>query len=158
MKTPLRHKILFYSSALLIVLIVTMLVFVNFLAERFVNERIVNDIEEGRTRISQADQERIGMLKLTAGLVASLPGLKAALSTDTGTVRDFLSYYQQQHTAAQLLIVLDEAGRVVARTDSPEAAPVPPELDAGILSTAQGVYHVAKAPAEAGGSVFGYVL
>src|SRR5437773_10258970 len=123
MKTPLRRKILLYSSSLLIVLIVTMLVYVNYQAERFVDQRIASDIEQGRARIKQADEDRIGTLKLTAGLVASLPGLKASLSTDTGTVRDFLSYYQQQYTVAQLLIVLDTAGRVVARTDTPELTP-----------------------------------
>ena len=158
MKTPLRRKILLYSSSLLIVLIVTMLVYVNYQAERFVDQRIASDIEQGRARIKQADEDRIGTLKLTAGLVASLPGLKASLSTDTGTVRDFLSYYQQQYTVAQLLIVLDTAGRVVARTDTPEPTPVPADLDVGIIKTSSGAYHVAKMPAEAGGTLFGYVI
>jgi len=83
MKTPLRRKILLYSSSLLIVLIVTMLVYVNYQAERFVDQRIASDIEQGRARIEEADEERIGTLELTAGLVASLPGLKASLRTDT---------------------------------------------------------------------------
>ncbi len=142
----------------MIILIVTMLVYVNYQAERFVDERIASDIEQGRARIKQADEDRIGTLKLTAGLVASLPGLKASLSTDTGTVRDFLSYYQQQYTVAQLLIVLDTAGRVVARTDTPEPTPVPADLDVGIIKTSSGAYHVAKMPAEAGGTLFGYVI
>src|SRR5687768_9126087 len=110
MKMPLRRKILLYSSSLLIILIVTMLVYVNYQAERFVNERINNDILQGRDRILKAEEERIQSLRLAAGLVAELPTLRATLETDTATVRDSLAEYEQQIPNIDLFILLNGSG------------------------------------------------
>ncbi len=159
MKTPLRRKILLYSSSLLIVLIIAMLVLVNFRADRIVNERITSDIEQGRERIRKAERDRIGTLKLTAGLVASLPVLKAALGTrDTSTVRDVISSYLQEIAGADLFIVLDTEDHVIARTDTAEPTPVQANFEAGILKTGAGAYHAAKSASESTGAVLGYVI
>jgi len=169
-RISLRWKILFYSGALLVVLIAATLVFVNYQAGQFVDGRIAQDLEQGRQRIVAAENERLASLKLTAQLVASFPDLKAALSTDQQTVRDFLQSYQQEFPTASLLIAMDQQGRVLARTDVPEAIPladveerwVKPALEnravTGTLVASSGVYNAAAVPAAAGGTVFGFVL
>ncbi len=159
MKTPLRRKLLLYSSSLVIVLIVTMLVYVSFLAERFVGDSIQADLQQGRARIKSAEDERLRDLKLTANLVASTPIFKALMDNggDRNTVLDTLMEFQQS-TGTELLIALNSAGAVVAQTDTREPGSIPSSLDTGILKTPSGTYHVAKMPAEAGGKLFGYVI
>src|SRR5439155_26481905 len=170
MRLPLRRRILIYSSVLLLGLIAAMLVFVNYQAQRFVNERIGTELEQGIQRLNAAVNERLDDLQLTARLVASFPALKALLTTDLATIRDFLKAYQQENEHAELLIVLDPAGRVVARTDTPSLAPIPevkarwvePALSAqsvaGILATESGISYAPCAPAAAGGALFRFVL
>jgi len=58
-------------------------------------------------------------------LVASIPELKALLSTELATIKDFLLTYRQQNKGPDLLIVLDPNGQVVARTDALQAEPIP---------------------------------
>jgi class 3 adenylate cyclase len=157
-KTPLRRKILLYSSSVLIVLIVTMLVFVSYQADRFVGDRIRSELLQSRDRVKAAEEERLRSLKLTATLVASLPSFFAVLETkDAATVRDFLTDYKQR-TGTDLLIALNETGVVVSRTDSPEPVPIAADLDTRILRTESGTYHVAIVPADTTGKVLGYVL
>ena len=158
MKTPLRRKILLYSSSVLIVLIVTMLVFVSYQADRFVGDRIRSELLQSRDRVKAAEEERLRSLKLTATLVASLPSFFAVLETkDAATVRDFLTDYKQR-TGTDLLIALNETGVVVSRTDSPEPLPISADLETRILRTASGTYHVAIVPADTTGKILGYVL
>src|SRR3989304_448438 len=97
MRLRLRWKILLYTSALLVVLIAAMLVFVNRQAEVFVNERITADLERGRQRVQIVESERLAGLRLTAQLVASFPELRALLATDLPTIREFLMAYQQEN-------------------------------------------------------------
>ena len=170
-RITLRWKILLYSGALLVALIAATLIFVNYQAAQFVDSRITQDLEQGRLRIAAAENERLESLRLTAQLVASFPDLKALLSeTDLKTVQDFLLSYQQSNRNTSLLIAFDPQGKVIARTDVPEAIPIPeaqerwikPALEnrsaTGILVASSGVYNAALAPAEAGGTVFGFVL
>ena len=157
-ETPLRRKILLYSSSVLIVLIVTMLVFVSYQADRFVGDRIRSELLQSRDRVKAAEEERLRSLKLTATLVASLPSFFAVLETkDAATVRDFLTDYKQR-TGTDLLIALNETGVVVSRTDSPEPLPISADLETRILRTASETYHVAIVPADTTGKVLGYVL
>lgn len=167
---PLRRKILLYSSALILTLSAAMLIYVNYQAERFVNERIGADLEQGRQRIKIIENERRTGLRLTAQLVASFPDLKALLGTDTATIRDFLDSYQKQNRRSELLIALEPTGRVVARTDLPTPLPIPdagerwvqPALAeqsaSGVLTTQQAVYYAEAVPSTAGGIVFGFVI
>jgi class 3 adenylate cyclase len=171
MRLPLRRRILIYSSGLLIALIAAMLALVNFQSERFVNERIASDLEQGMDRLNNAVNEHLEALQLTARLVASFPDLKALLGdTDTATIRDFLLSYQQENRRAEFLIVLDPAGRVVARTDTTAQTPLQDAIKhwvepamagqpaTGVLATETGIYHAASAPAAALGTVFGFVI
>src|SRR5688572_19428883 len=147
MRLPLRRKILLYSSSLLIVLIVTMLVYVSFQAERFVDERIANDIQQGRERILQAERERIQALRLSALLVAELPILKATIiDTNTRTVLDTLGEYERQIPYVDMFMFLNESGNVVTRTDTTEITSQKTNIDDGVLTTVSGTYHVAKVP------------
>jgi hypothetical protein len=170
LRVPLRWKIVVSTSALLVALIAGMLVFVNHQAERFVNQSIAADFEQRQRGIRNADSERRAYLRLTAQLVASFPELRAMLATDLPTIRDFLLAYQQENKRSELLIVLDPAGRVVARPDTIAAEPladaerlwVQPALArlaaTGILVTGRGVYQDAAVPAAAGDRVFGFVM
>jgi class 3 adenylate cyclase len=166
----LRWKILLYFSALLVGLIVAMLIFVNYQAERFVNQRIASDLDQGGERIAATENERLADLRQTARLVASIPELKALLGTDLATIKDFLLTYQQQNRGPDLLVVLDPNGQTVARTDTLQADSIPDapsrwvqpalagEPAAGVLMTKRAVYNAAGAPAVAGATVFGFVI
>lgn len=166
----LRWKILLYSSALLVALIAATLIYVSHQAGQFVDSRIAQDLERGRQRIQAAENERLDNLKLTAQLVASLPYLKAVLASDVATMRDTLLSYQQENHRPDLLVVLDSHGATVARTDMPESVPlldaetrwVRPALEnrfaTGVLIASSGIYNAALVPADAGGTVFGFVL
>jgi class 3 adenylate cyclase len=155
----------------MVVLIITMLAYVNFQAQRFVANMITADLVQGRARIESTIQDRFADLSLTARLVASFPALKAILAeTDLPTIRDFLLAYQQQNHAPDLLIALDPNGRVLARTDSTQADPIPdverrwakPALSTreavGVLRTQHGMYNAAAVVSEATGAVFGFIL
>jgi class 3 adenylate cyclase len=169
-RLPLRWRILLYSSAVLVILIACMLVYVNFQAHRFVTDRISADLTRGRERISSTLEDEFQDLSLTARLVASIPALKALLGTDLPTIKDFLLSYQQQNQGPDLLIVFDANGQVVARTDSENGEQLPnaqanwvkPALSGkpalGMLPSRAGLYSAAVVPAEAGGMIFGFVM
>lgn len=166
----LRRKILIYSSTLLVTLIVAMLVYVNFQAGWFVDERVRDNLRQGIQRITKAERGELTGLQLTAQLVASFPDLKALLTTDLGTIRDFLLDYQQRNRRSELLMVFDPSGRMIARTDILEPLPIRDSVDkwirpalagqsaTGVLTTESAVYLAAAAPAVAGGTLFGIVL
>jgi class 3 adenylate cyclase len=166
----LQWKILLYSSALLVTLIVAMLVYVRAQAASFVSGRLADDLQQGSERIRAAENEQLSDLHLTAALVASFPNLNALLTTDPATIRDFLISYQQRNGGPDLLIVLDSKGKLVARTDevNPEQVPesdtcwVKPVM-AGqpanyVLATPRGVFNTTAVAAEAGGTLFGIVI
>jgi class 3 adenylate cyclase len=166
---PLQWRILLYASAVLVVLIVCMLLYVNFQAHRFVTDRISADLAQGERRIVSTVNDQFGDLSLTARLVASIPEMKALMATDLPTIRDFLVSYQQQNQGPDLLIVFDGNGHVLARTDSDQAEPIPnaqadwvqPALSGkafGMLRTRAGLYSCAAVPASAGETMFGFVL
>lgn len=147
-----------------------MLVYVNFQAGWFVDERMKDNLRQGIQRITKAERDQLAGLQLTAQLVASFPDLKALLTTDLGTIRDYLLEYQHRNSRSELLAVLDPSGRMVARTDTLEPLPVKDSVDkwvqhalagqsaTGVLTTENGVYLAAAAPASAGGVLFGIVL
>lgn len=166
----LHWKILLYSSALLVALIVAMLVYVRAQAASFVNARLADDLRQGSERIKAAEDAQFADLHLSAALVASIPQLNALLSTDLATIRDFLISYQQQNKGPDLLMVLDPKGKVVARTDEVNAESIPEAANfwvqpalAGqpanaVLAASTGVYNTSAALAGAGGQVFGFVV
>ncbi len=169
-RIPLRWKMLLSFSVVLISLIVSMLLYVNYQAIRFVNDRNAIDLKEGRTRIETSIGDQVNVLRLTAQSVASMPQLKALLSTDLPTIKDFLLSYQAQNHGPDRFIVLDPHGRLLADTDSSGSDPyadlsatlLEPALAgqpaSGFLMTEDKFYLASAAPAEAAGTVFGFVL
>src|SRR5262245_53134623 len=134
----LRRKILIYWSTLLVALIVAMLIYVNFQAAWFVDERVQENLRQGIQRIVKAERDKLVGLQLTAQLVASFPDLKALLATDLGTIRDYLLDYQQRNKRSELLIVLDPSGRTIARTDALGPLPVEDSVDRWVQPTLSG--------------------
>ncbi|HSE48755.1 MAG TPA: adenylate/guanylate cyclase domain-containing protein [Terriglobales bacterium] len=165
----LRWKILLYASSLLVALLAAMLVFVNWQADRFVNQRLATDLDQGRKRVQQASAERFDRLDYLARNLASYPDLKALLDTrDLPTIRDFLDT-QRAANSLDLLLALDSAGKVLARTDSadPAALAEAPAWTADLLAgrPARGflaidgrVYQATAVPASAGSTLFGFLV
>jgi class 3 adenylate cyclase/uncharacterized protein YdbL (DUF1318 family) len=166
----LRARILLISSALLTLLTAATLAYVGTQASGYVNQRLVDDLRRSQDLIASVQRDRLARLQLAAQVVASFPDLRALAGTDAATIHDFLVDYAQRNAFAELLIVFDPAGNVLARTDTLAAEAIPdvnerwlqPALTSrvatGLLSTARGVYQVAVTPAEAGGTVFGFLL
>ena len=158
-----------YASSMLLVLIGAMLLFVDWQAQGFVNDRLATDLEQGQRRVLDASGDRFDRLDYLAHNLASYPDLKALLDThDTPTIRDFLETHRAEN-ALDLLIVLDRNGKVVARTDTTEATALPdgqrwiePLLAGGpargFLTVNGRVYQASAVPAAAGPTVFGFLL
>ncbi len=174
----LRTKILLASSVILLALIGATLAYVGWQANDFVGERISGDLEDSSAVIAAAEADRFAMLQLTAQVLASFPQLRALLeNTDAATIRDVLLDYIQRTAGADsraqradLLIVFSPTGETLARTDAIAAVDVPDvkgrwidpllagQRPGGFVATPTGVYHAAAEIAEAGGSVFGFLL
>ncbi len=167
----LRWKIALSVSVLLVALIATTLVYINYQAESFVSSQLAAEFDQSARDLLSIEVARVSDLDLTAGLLASFPDLNALLNnTDAVTIRDFLVGYQQNNRIADLLITLDPAGEVLARTDllTPDALDdvrslwlVPAlagQAATGILELPSGYYYAAARPATAGGLVFGFVI
>lgn len=166
----LRARILLISSALLTLLTAATLAFVGTQANGYVNQRLVDDLRRSQDLIASVQRDRLARLQLAAQVVASFPQLNALAGTDAATIHDFLLEYAKRNEFAELLILFDPAGNVLARTDTLASEPIAgvnerwlqPALanrvSTGLLATTRGVYQVAVTPAEAGGTVFGFLL
>lgn len=169
LRLRLRPKILLYASSLLLALIAAMLAFVDFQARHFVNQRLATDLEQGQARVLEASGERFERLDYLARNLASYPDLKALLDThDAATIRDFLETHRTEN-GLDLLIALDNSGKVAARTDTAEAAALPdasrwvePLLagreSVGFLTVEGRLYQATAVPAAAGTTVFGFLI
>jgi class 3 adenylate cyclase len=166
----LRARILLISSALLVLLTAATLAYVGTQANGYVNQRLVDDLRRSQDLIASVQRDRLARLQLAAQVVASFPALRALAGTDAATTHDFLLEYAKRNEFAELLILFDPAGNVLARTDTLATEAIPDVNDrwlqpalanrvaTGLLSTTRGVYQVAVTPAEAGGTVFGFLL
>ncbi len=169
LRLRLRPKILLYASSLLVALIAAMLVFVDWQSQRFVNQQLATDLEQGRRRALEASGERFERLDYLAHNLSSYPDLKALLDTgDTPTIRDFLETHRAEN-GLDLLVAFDRTGKVVARTDAAEAIALPdgkrwvePLLAGrgarGFLTVNGRVYQATAVPAAAGSTVFGFLI
>jgi len=144
---------------LLVTLIVAMLIFVDYQAERYVGGQIAADIQTGRESVVKAEEQRIEGLRLPAGLFAAYPDVKALLDTnDAATIRDFIVEQKQTKERPELFIILDKEGEVIARTDSPEPLPIEAVVESGVFATPGGMHHYAVAPVDVVGGLAGYVM
>ena len=145
------------------------LAYVGRLANRAVSERASADLVHSRGALVAAQAGRYERLTLVARLLASFPDLLALMGTDGATIRDFLADYRERNARDELLLVLGPQGKVVARSDTfaPFALPdarvrwLEPALSGqpvrGAIDVDGQPYHVVLVPAEAGGTVFGFV-
>jgi Protein kinase domain len=166
----LRRRFLAVWSALLILVVLLMWAYVRVMADRAVAGAIEADLGRAERLVARVHNEHLRGLMLTARLLASIPELKALfVGTDAATIRDFLLGYQSRYPGAPILVALDTRGRVLARTDAAaalEAEAPEPWLAAvadrpgepSVVEVGGRPFHAAAAAAEAGGTVFGYVI
>ncbi len=145
------------------------LAYVGRLANQAVSERVSGDLVSSRATIVTAQASRYERLTLVARLLASFPDLLALMGTDGATIRDFLADYRERNARDELLLVLDPQGAVVARSDSfapfaladARATWLEPALSGqpvrGVIAVDGRPHHLVLVPAEAGGTVFGFV-
>ena len=167
----LRNRILIVSSALAAALTIAMLALVSAQADRYVDNRLTEDLRRGQDLVVAKERERLASLRMTAQVLGSFPALKALVeTTDAATVRDSLLEYRQQHLPRGLLAVLGPGGQVLAWTDGlsggaiadVEARWIRPALAngaaTGTLAIGERVFHAASVPLDAAGAVFGFLL
>jgi class 3 adenylate cyclase len=166
----LRARLLVAIGALVVCLTGATLAYVGRLANQAVAERVTADLLRSRDVVTAAENSRYQRLALVARLLASFPDMMALMGTeDMATVRDFLADYRERNAREELLLALDTSGTVVARSDTFAALTVPevrtawlePALSGqpvfGLIEVEGRPHHMALVPAEAGGSVFGFV-
>lgn len=165
----LRTRLVVAIGGLVVALTAATLTFVGRLASEAVSERVSADLVRSRDTIVAAHAARYERLTLVARLLASFPDLLALLGTDAATVRDFLTDYRERNARDELLLVLGPGGEVLARSDTfaPLALPdvrarwLEPALGGtaarGVVEVEGRPYQLVVAPAEAGGTVFGFV-
>jgi class 3 adenylate cyclase len=165
----LRARLLVAIGALVVCLTGATLAYVGWLANQAVNERVTADLVRSRDVLATAHGARYQRLALVARLLASFPDLMALMGTDAATVRDFLADYRERNARDELLLAVDATGAVVARSDTfatlvlPDAktAWLEPAMSGqpvfGLVDVEGRLHHMALVPAEAGGTIFGFV-
>jgi class 3 adenylate cyclase len=165
----LRARLLVAVAALVVSLTGATLAYVGRLASQAVSERVTADLVRSREVLTAAHEARYQRLALVARLLASFPELMALMGTDAATVRDFLADYRERNARDEMLLALDSSGAVVARSDTFATLPLPdakarwlePALSGqpvfGVIDVDGRPHHMALVPAEAGGTVFGFV-
>jgi signal transduction histidine kinase len=120
--SSLRGRI-FLASALLAVLSCGIALF-------FVNRRVTNEAESSLQRailvsgaiVDQLRTTRTDTYAITARLIADSPTLKAALTTDAPTVQNEVRKFGPSFNAANLLLVTDNKGNVMATSGDASTA------------------------------------
>lgn len=165
----LRSRLLVAIGALVVALTGATLTYVGWLANQAVTGRVSADLVRSRDTLVAAHGARYERLTLVARLLASFPDLLALMGTDGATIRDFLTDYRERNARDELLLVLDQRGAVVARSDTfaPFTLPggpsrwIEPALEGqpahGVVDVDGRAHHLVLVAAEAGGTVFGFV-
>lgn len=165
----LRSRLLVAIGALVVALTAATLTYVGRLASQAVTERVSSDLSRSRDTLLTTHRARYERLTLVARLLASFPRLLALMGTDAATIRDFLTDYRERNARDELLLVLDQRGVVVARSDTfaPFALPGGParwiepamagQPARGVVDVDGRPHHLVLVAAEAGGTVFGFM-
>jgi aminoglycoside phosphotransferase (APT) family kinase protein len=163
-RTPSRAATVIGAAIVAIPLL--MWAVVQVMAGRAVDTVIASELTHGERLLHRVQRDRFDTLLLTARLIASFPELRALFSTDPATIRDYLLSYQQQNPGTPALIATGPDGTIVARTDDLAAG----AGDAGVralfekrgepavIQTPSGPQQAALAAADAGGTIFGYIV
>jgi class 3 adenylate cyclase len=165
----LRTRLVVAIGGLVIALTAATLTYVGWLASQAVSDRVSADLVRSRDTLTAAQVARYDRLTLVARLLASFPELLALLDTDAPTIRDFLTDYRERNARDELLLVLGRGGEVVARSDTfapltladASARWIEPALSGqpahGTITVDGTPFHLVVVPAEAGGTVFGFI-
>ena len=115
---------IFFATALLAVLSIAVAVYiVNRAVTRQADLELQRGIEEAATLVSQYRKFSFEAFNREARLVADLPILKAAVETqDPATVEPIARQYQTQLANADLFVVADNRGRILARLGTSDIA------------------------------------
>ncbi|HKC12824.1 MAG TPA: cache domain-containing protein, partial [Vicinamibacteria bacterium] len=115
----LTQKILLFTSALVVALVVTSLAFTTFQAERLANQSIARALQETHQIWETFQADRYNKLKLGLRVLGNDSPFKAAVETnDPATVYDMLQE-RGKDLGADFFVATDAGGRVIARSDRP---------------------------------------
>lgn len=154
--SSLTNRIFLASALLAVVSIGVALVSVNVAVTRHAEGELSRGLDDADTALEEYRQALFDHFSREARLVADLPRLKAAVSSlDPPTVRPIAEEYQQQ-VDADLFIVTDATGRLLARAGPASGLPldtlpgVAPALrgseSRSFVSHDGGILHVASVP------------
>jgi HAMP domain-containing protein len=115
----LTQKILLFTSALVVALVVTSLAFTTLQAERLANQSIARALQEAHQVWETFQADRYSKLKLGLRVLGNDSPFKAAVETnDPATVYDMLQE-RGKDLGADFFVATDPGGRVIARSDRP---------------------------------------
>jgi serine/threonine-protein kinase len=118
----LTQKILLFVGALVVALVGGTLAFTTVQADRLARTTIRQGLEETRQVWEAAQADRFNKLRLGVRVLANDSPFKAALvETDHATALDTMSE-RGRDLVADFMLATDSGGKLVARTDHPEAS------------------------------------
>jgi len=166
----LTQKILLFTSALVIALVVTTLAFTTVQADRLAHRTINQGLSDTRGVWETFQADRYAKLKLGIRVLGNDPYFKAAVETnDQATILDTLKE-RNLELKADLLIATDPAGVVIARTDRPAAQGEDISNDRLVMASMEGqesatiwrqedkLYHAVSVPMQTGPDLKGVLI
>jgi hypothetical protein len=165
---PAATPLLAMAVAAVVILVASTWWLTRATAARAVDDAIATDLARAERILRRMHGDRLTRLATTARLVASFPELKALFATDVATIEDFLRAYQQRVAGTATLMALAPDGTMLASTDDRSTRRTIDENWVRTLIATQGEgtvanvgnhpYVAAAAAAEAGGTIFGYIV
>ncbi len=166
----LTQKILLFTSALVIALVGTSLLYTTFQAERLADRNIEKALGETRGVWETFQADRYNKLKLGVRVLANDAPFKAAVETrDPATIYDMLQE-RGKDLGADFFIATDAAGIVLARSDRPGAdgedlskdpiviKPVGGEESATVWRQGDKLFHAVSVPMAFSGNLVGVLI
>jgi HAMP domain-containing protein len=166
----LTQKILLFTSALVVALVVTSVAFTTLQAERLANQSIARALQETREVWETFQADRYNKLKLGLRVLGNDSPFKAAVETnDPATVYDMLQE-RGKDLGADFFVATDPGGLVIARTDRPGAGgenlaqdpivrkPLEGAESATVWRQGDKLYHAVSVPLAFTGKVVGVLV
>jgi HAMP domain-containing protein/predicted Ser/Thr protein kinase len=166
----LTQKILLFTSALVVALVVTSLAFTTLQAERLANQSIARALQETQQVWETFQADRYNKLKLGLRVLGNDSPFKAAVETnDPATVYDMLQE-RGKDLGADFFVATDPRGLVIARSDRPGAGGEDLSQDPIVMKPLEGVesatvwrqgdrlYHAVSVPMAFTGKVVGVLV
>ncbi|HTK28511.1 MAG TPA: ATP-binding protein [Vicinamibacterales bacterium] len=123
--STLRSRIFMTSAMLAVLSIAAAIYLVNARVTREAEKSLEREIVSAAAQVDQLRAERTQTFTLMAGLIADLPKLKAAMSTnDPATVKDIAAEYQAKLKASLLLVTNQRAQVLYVDGGTPREAAI----------------------------------